>query len=66
MRSSMLVKSAFPSSGGLPRPSLKWHVEQERALKSGPRPSRLVLLDGGSAHCWLKKALPVENISMLS
>ena len=39
MRSS-IVSIGSPGSGGRPRPSLKWQPEQDRALNSGPRPSR--------------------------
>src|SRR5687768_9553546 len=54
------MNSSSPS-GGRPRPSLKWQVEHERALKVGPRPSRLVVELGAITQFLLKNELPTTN-----
>src|SRR6185295_8112144 len=60
MRSS-IVSSGSPGSGGRPRPSLKWQPEQDRALKSGPRPSRPATDAGATTQFRLKNELPTKN-----
>src|SRR5262245_42198520 len=65
MRISMEAKG-LPGSGGRPRPSLKWQAEQERALKSGPSPSRVATEPGASIQFWLKYELPTKNARRLT
>ena len=48
-------------AGGRPRPSLKWQPAQERALNSGPSPSRAVVEAGAVTQFWLKKELPTKK-----
>src|SRR5215510_10371118 len=60
MRSS-IVSSGSPGSGGRPRPSLKWQPLHDRALKSGPRPSRPATDAGAMTQLRLKNELPTKN-----
>ena len=53
-------------AGARPRPSLKWQPAQERALKSGPSPSRAVVEAGAVTQFWLKKELPTKKSSPCS
>jgi hypothetical protein len=41
---------------------MKWHAEQERALKSGPRPSRPDVVAGAATQLSLKKEFPTANL----
>src|SRR5688572_31325382 len=59
----MPTNSPSSSSGGAPRPSLKWQLEQARALNVGPRPSRASVDDGACTQEWLNRLLPVKNIA---
>src|SRR5438445_13401870 len=60
MRNNIVVM-ASPASGGRLRPSLKWQAEHERALKSGPNPSRPAVEAGAVTQFWLKKELPTKK-----
>jgi hypothetical protein len=56
-----IERIGWPGSGGRPRPSLKWQPEQERALKSGPRPSRDATDAGAATQFSLKNELPTKK-----
>src|SRR5215216_2245458 len=60
-RISIEVIGSSGLSGGRPRPSLKWQVEQERALKVGPKPSVELVDAGAVVQLRLNVELPVKN-----
>jgi hypothetical protein len=51
----------FTFLGGRPRPSLKWQAEQERALNSGPSPSRPSTTEDVLTQLVLKIVSPEKN-----
>src|ERR1051326_4955224 len=55
-----------PGLGGRLRPSLKWQAEHERALKSGPRPSRPAVELGATTQFSLKNEWPTKKAARCS
>ena len=49
-------------SGGLPRPSRRWHEEHDSALNVGPSPSLAVVDAGAVTQFWRKKLLPTAKV----
>src|SRR5262245_40447785 len=60
-RNSRPTNGSSSSIGGRPRPSRKWHDEQERALNSGPSPSLHSVDEGDVTQRRLNRALPTKK-----